>query len=572
MDVNNNNASSPPHLSSPETADKPMSAPKLTRSMSAPSPRQRGTVRNSKSSSSPSSAAAAAAAASSPMTTNNENNNDNRATTAAAAAAMTVTVTPGSENKTKTPSRLGLAGRMKKASKRATAATAAAASDDGDDDTDAVADALAILSGGKTTNKKNNQQPQQQQQQEEEVAGWRQQQQQQQQQQHHQSFCARPAQVFVPAHTAVAPSFHHHHAVSGDVDSFAAAPPATGSGHAHGGHGPSPMSLARSHSVPTTTTNSPGPSSYKTPAPPTRRVIFSDHQQPTEMMMETGTMETADAERGGDAATLGKRKNSPVAEKEFHAESAKDVDGSGADGGFSHGMYDVEELLRASEASVALGRWRAARAVEAAENRAAKREAELVTLLRHTAGEFDAETSRLQTQLDDARRHAEQLKAGLRAADEEIADLTEALGAAARTNASNAWRMVARAGVEKRRAADSRAKLRRVVADHHHHAAAAAAAAAEASSSSLVTRYEDATARAAAAVTAAEEEEARLAREDDEDREYETTAAVEATNATRARLVAEMAPSVRDELRTSLAGKVRVDLKRELAAEAEAVY
>ena len=191
-----------------------------------------------------------------------------------------------------------------------------------------------------------------------------------------------------------------------------------------------------------------------------------------------------------------------------------------------------------------------------------------MTLLRHTAGEFDAETSRLQTQLDDARRHAEQLKAGLRAADEEIADLTEALGAAARTNASNAWRMVARAGVEKRRAADSRAKLRRVVADHHHHAAAAA----EASSSSLVTRYEDATARAAAAVTAAEEEEARLAREDDEDREYETTAAVEATNATRARLVAEMAPSVRDELRTSLAGKVRVDLKRELAAEAEAIY
>ena len=42
----------------------------------------------------------------------------------------------------------------------------------------------------------------------------------------------------------------------------------------------------------------------------------------------------------------------------------------------------------------------------------------------------------------------------------EVADLEEALGAQSRTAAAAAWRMVARAGVERHRAAGSRAKLR----------------------------------------------------------------------------------------------------------------
>jgi hypothetical protein len=110
-----------------------------------------------------------------------------------------------------------------------------------------------------------------------------------------------------------------------------------------------------------------------------------------------------------------------------------------------------------------------------AEELASQREVDLVAMLRDQAGEFDRECADLRAQLDAAHCRAEGLEASLAAAGEEASDLAQALGEAASRHASSTWRLAARAGVERRRAGDSRAKLRRVVAEYYHHAAAAAA-------------------------------------------------------------------------------------------------
>lgn len=53
--------------------------------------------------------------------------------------------------------------------------------------------------------------------------------------------------------------------------------------------------------------------------------------------------------------------------------------------------------------------------------------------------ELEREKSRLRAQLEASRRHAEELKAVVKAADVEVTDLTEALGAAVRCG-RGAWK------------------------------------------------------------------------------------------------------------------------------------
>jgi hypothetical protein len=404
-------------------------------------------------------------AAASPMSANRANSNNNSNSNSSKNNCATMAATPGSDNKTKTPSRLGLAGNNTNTNRKGGTGGSGYGGDvenedpasagflvDDSPETD-VADALAILSGGKEAPQQLQQRQQQQQQ--------RQQRQQQRQQQQQQERYHGGAQVAVPAHTAAAPSFHRQPDEDGVVPmstAAVAAPPSSAAAH----HGPSPMRLVPRRSQPLTAAAAatPGPSSYKTPAPTRRagagagadavprRVVFLDTMMPGAGTGDQGAQGTPVS---GGGFSLGKRKSSPVAEREFHLEAAAEQAAADlterSDDDNVHA--DVEDLLRASEAAVALGRWRAARVVKAAEERAAKREADLVALLRDAAGDFDRETSALRLELDTARQHAEELKAGLHAADEEVSDLTEALGAAARQNASNAWRMVARAGVER---------------------------------------------------------------------------------------------------------------------------
>lgn len=191
---------------------------------------------------------------------------------------------------------------------------------------------------------------------------------------------------------------------------------------------------------------------------------------------------------------------------------------------------DVDELLRASEAQVALVRWRSARSAEAA----AAREAGLVSLLREQAGEADRERATLADLLTETRRRAADLEADLRTANEEVNHLTEALGAAARQRAASAWRLCARAGLEKARGAANRLMKRRRIGTPDE---------------------------------AKEREEAR----GDEEREDATTTPIVAEP--RARMLSEVRAELERELRpevlAKLVGEARDDIR--LAAREEAM-
>jgi len=94
------------------------------------------------------------------------------------------------------------------------------------------------------------------------------------------------------------------------------------------------------------------------------------------------------------------------------------------------------------------------------------RVATLTAMLREQARGFDAESNAHRASLRRAAAELEATRRRLAAREEDAADLTEALGAATRKRAGAAWRLAARAGLERRRTLETRAKLRRVVADH----------------------------------------------------------------------------------------------------------
>ena len=94
------------------------------------------------------------------------------------------------------------------------------------------------------------------------------------------------------------------------------------------------------------------------------------------------------------------------------------------------------------------------------------RVATLTAMLREQARGFDAESDAHRASLRRAAAELEATRQRLAAREEDAADLTEALGAATRERAGAAWRLAARAGLERRRTLETRAKLRRVVADH----------------------------------------------------------------------------------------------------------
>ena len=215
-------------------------------------------------------------------------------------------------------------------------------------------------------------------------------------------------------------------------------------------------------------------------------------------------------------ATLGKRKTSPTARSVVSTDFATDME--------------------AARAAAALGRWRAAYAVRQSERRSERRLENLVSLLREQACEFDAQSakfreklSRAKSELRDAKGREEELRAALTASQMDVDDLTELVGGVTRKSAKTAWRLAARAGVER----SKRVKVEEEVA------------------ASARRRRMD--------KQSAEEDQAAV------DTLNDTLGDVSrALAATRAELEVAMAAQVKGELKDSLRAKVAEELRREL--------
>ena len=219
-------------------------------------------------------------------------------------------------------------------------------------------------------------------------------------------------------------------------------------------------------------------------------------------------------------ATLGKRKTSPTARRVVSV---------------STDFVDDAEAARAA-ISRALGRWRAAYAVRQSERRSERRLENLVSLLREQAGEFDAQSAKFReklsaakSELRDAKGREEELRAALTASQMDVDDLTELVGGVTRKSAKTAWRLAARAGVER----SKRIKVEEEVA------------------ASARRRRMD--------KQSAEEDQAAV------DKLNDTLGDVSrALAATRAELEVAMAAQVKGELKDSLRAKVAEELRREL--------
>jgi hypothetical protein len=125
--------------------------------------------------------------------------------------------------------------------------------------------------------------------------------------------------------------------------------------------------------------------------------------------------------------------------------------------------------FEAARAAAALGRWRASYAVSRVEKRSERRVTHLVSLLREQACEFDAHSARFRerhspdakSELRDAKGREEELRAALTASQADVDDLTELVGVVTRKSAQSAWRLAARAGVERRKRIKIEDRVRR---------------------------------------------------------------------------------------------------------------
>ena len=124
--------------------------------------------------------------------------------------------------------------------------------------------------------------------------------------------------------------------------------------------------------------------------------------------------------------------------------------------------------FEAARAAAALGRWRASYAVSRVEKRSERRVTHLVSLLREQACDFDAHSLRFResisnakSELRDAKGREEELRAALTASQADVDDLTELVGAVTRKSAQSAWRLAARAGVERRKRIKIEDRVRR---------------------------------------------------------------------------------------------------------------
>ena len=269
-----------------------------------------------------------------------------------------------------------------------------------------------------------------------------------------------------------------------------------------------------------------------------------------------------------------KRKSNPTDERVARADASLEQTRR-----FVSRTDDVASLHAAGRAHAALTRWRASAAIARAEAELGERTKTLTEMLRDQAREFDEESAERRGELRDALGANADLTARLTLLEEDVKDLTEALGAAARERAAATWRLATRAATERRDAATTRAKLRRVVAEHHHE------------SEKLRAELAEAKRR--------EEKEKEKEKREKEERNgvvvggdatrtsggagggwfswnrSETAASSAAWEATtRAALEASLAPVVRDELRGELRGslesRVREELRVDLRAAVEA--
>ena len=124
--------------------------------------------------------------------------------------------------------------------------------------------------------------------------------------------------------------------------------------------------------------------------------------------------------------------------------------------------------FEAARGAAALGRWRASYAVSRVEKRSERRVTHLVSLLREQACEFDAHSARFResisnakSELRDAKGREEELRAALTASQADVDDLTELVGVVTRKSAQSAWRLAARAGVERRKRIKIEDRVRR---------------------------------------------------------------------------------------------------------------
>ena len=124
--------------------------------------------------------------------------------------------------------------------------------------------------------------------------------------------------------------------------------------------------------------------------------------------------------------------------------------------------------FEAARAAAAIGRWRASYAVSRVEKRSERRVTHMVSLLREQACEFDAHSagfrealSGAKSELRDAKGREEELRAALTASQADVDDLTELVGAVTRKSAQSAWRLAARAGVERRKRIKIEDRVRR---------------------------------------------------------------------------------------------------------------
>jgi len=124
--------------------------------------------------------------------------------------------------------------------------------------------------------------------------------------------------------------------------------------------------------------------------------------------------------------------------------------------------------FEAARAAAALGRWRASYAVSRVEKRSERRVTHLVSLLREQACDFDAHSARFRealsgakSELRDAKGREEELQAALTASQADVDDLTELVGVVTRKSAQSAWRLAARAGVERRKRIKIEDRVRR---------------------------------------------------------------------------------------------------------------
>lgn len=176
----------------------------------------------------------------------------------------------------------------------------------------------------------------------------------------------------------------------------------------------------------------------------------------------------------------GKRKVSPGCETELRNDGgtfsffeSKD-DGVSNDNSRKNAISNREQELvdaisaekaaaAAARASMSLGRWRLALAIQKANQAASEKHKTLTEMLRDQADDFDKEKSTRKAELRDALRANDVLRTQLVESDENVELLTEALGAATREKTEMMWRLSVKAVRAKAEAAACRRKLRRVV-------------------------------------------------------------------------------------------------------------